>query len=247
MVLLYLFIILYLVVFILLFLYVFFIFNFDCLIFCFFFLQAEDGIRDRTVTGVQTCALPISRRYQRGSGRHRTRDRGDDRRPHAASAGARHRSARRATAPLGVAGVGKRSPSRASDVHRSGSCTGVGARRSRGRGCRPLFRGARTRGYGRTRSGGDPSVPRERDGRASLAPPLARWLRRGVPRMDAGSGCRGQHPVVDRLRLPPDRRAARGGARTRRGRTERPAHVPGILPTPLTTSPRPEAADRVLP
>src|SRR5207248_7015375 len=24
--------------------------------------QAEDGIRDRTVTGVQTCALPISRR-----------------------------------------------------------------------------------------------------------------------------------------------------------------------------------------
>src|SRR5207248_8094282 len=28
--------------------------------FCFFF-QAEDGIRDRTVTGVQTCALPISR------------------------------------------------------------------------------------------------------------------------------------------------------------------------------------------
>src|SRR5207249_9071393 len=26
--------------------------------FCFFF-QAEDGIRDRNVTGVQTCALPI--------------------------------------------------------------------------------------------------------------------------------------------------------------------------------------------
>src|SRR5207248_4639705 len=24
-----------------------------------FFFQAEDGIRDRTVTGVQTCALPI--------------------------------------------------------------------------------------------------------------------------------------------------------------------------------------------
>src|SRR5207248_8081031 len=34
-----------------------------------FFFQAEDGIRDRTVTGVQTCALPIShllcRRYSR--------------------------------------------------------------------------------------------------------------------------------------------------------------------------------------
>src|SRR5256886_10787604 len=27
----------------------------------FFFFQAEDGIRDLTVTGVQTCALPISR------------------------------------------------------------------------------------------------------------------------------------------------------------------------------------------
>jgi len=25
-----------------------------------FFFQAEDGIRDRDVTGVQTCALPIS-------------------------------------------------------------------------------------------------------------------------------------------------------------------------------------------
>src|SRR5256886_8548069 len=30
--------------------------------FCFFFFQAEDGIRDLTVTGVQTCALPISAR-----------------------------------------------------------------------------------------------------------------------------------------------------------------------------------------
>src|SRR2546427_3981446 len=28
--------------------------------FCLFFFQAEDGIRDLTVTGVQTCALPIS-------------------------------------------------------------------------------------------------------------------------------------------------------------------------------------------
>src|SRR2546430_7370172 len=27
----------------------------------FFFFQAEDGIRDLTVTGVQTCALPIFR------------------------------------------------------------------------------------------------------------------------------------------------------------------------------------------
>src|SRR5437762_11423780 len=28
--------------------------------FCLFFFQAEDGIRDTSVTGVQTCALPIS-------------------------------------------------------------------------------------------------------------------------------------------------------------------------------------------
>src|SRR5438034_8649881 len=31
--------------------------------FLFFFFQAEDGIRDHCVTGVQTCALPISWRF----------------------------------------------------------------------------------------------------------------------------------------------------------------------------------------
>src|SRR5258708_25983105 len=31
-----------------------------CTVFFFFFFQAEDGIRDDLVTGVQTCALPIS-------------------------------------------------------------------------------------------------------------------------------------------------------------------------------------------
>src|SRR5207245_7956767 len=31
-----------------------------CICFFCFFFQAEDGIRDATVTGVQTCALPIS-------------------------------------------------------------------------------------------------------------------------------------------------------------------------------------------
>src|SRR5205823_10283683 len=42
--------------------------NHECDIYCdnvyfffffFFFFQAEDGIRDKLVTGVQTCALPI--------------------------------------------------------------------------------------------------------------------------------------------------------------------------------------------
>src|SRR5438445_7733576 len=35
------------------------------LVYFFFFFQAEDGIRDIGVTGVQTCALPISREQQR--------------------------------------------------------------------------------------------------------------------------------------------------------------------------------------
>src|SRR5690625_6542777 len=38
--------------------FVFMCFLFVCLFF-FFFFQAEDGIRDGHVTGVQTCALPI--------------------------------------------------------------------------------------------------------------------------------------------------------------------------------------------
>ena len=33
--------------------------NDDCVFWLFFFFQAEDGIRDWSVTGVQTCALPI--------------------------------------------------------------------------------------------------------------------------------------------------------------------------------------------
>src|SRR5690348_18502166 len=41
----------------------------------FFFFQAEDGIRDGRVTGVQTCALPISAPGPRG-GRRPPRPRG---------------------------------------------------------------------------------------------------------------------------------------------------------------------------
>src|SRR5438034_3882714 len=40
---------------------VFFFFIYVIIFFFFFFFQAEDGIRDHCVTGVQTCALPISR------------------------------------------------------------------------------------------------------------------------------------------------------------------------------------------
>src|SRR6266496_1654298 len=37
-----------------------FVCNYLIFFFVFFFFQAEDGIRDLYVTGVQTCALPIS-------------------------------------------------------------------------------------------------------------------------------------------------------------------------------------------
>src|SRR5438270_10505155 len=45
-----------------------------CLLF-FFFFQAEDGIRDLTVTGVQTCALPISLADRRGLDQRDAQDR----------------------------------------------------------------------------------------------------------------------------------------------------------------------------
>src|SRR5205823_7256429 len=41
----------------------------------FFFFQAEDGIRDKLVTGVQTCALPISRRPRTAAPRLRSANR----------------------------------------------------------------------------------------------------------------------------------------------------------------------------
>src|SRR2546430_14826963 len=68
----------------------------------FFFFQAEDGIRDLTVTGVQTCALPIfgaaphgrapcrarAKTVQpRNRGGHRQRERRDRREGRGASAG----------------------------------------------------------------------------------------------------------------------------------------------------------------
>src|SRR2546422_1228032 len=42
----------------------------------FFFFQAEDGIRDVAVTGVQTCALPICPRYARPPSRRSMPPRG---------------------------------------------------------------------------------------------------------------------------------------------------------------------------
>src|SRR5437762_10993712 len=47
--------------------------------FFFFFFQAEDGIRDTSVTGVQTCALPISLQF---TSCHRAPHRSRSRRPY---------------------------------------------------------------------------------------------------------------------------------------------------------------------
>src|SRR5256886_12474491 len=68
----------------------------------FFFFQAEDGIRDLTVTGVQTCALPIyrggrptfTRHLRRRDWDRAGRDRGDGARVEARECGPRDRSAR---------------------------------------------------------------------------------------------------------------------------------------------------------
>src|SRR5256886_15400103 len=48
---------------------------------CVFFFQAEDGIRDLTVTGVQTCALPISEKPTVATTTTRVGARGGNRAP----------------------------------------------------------------------------------------------------------------------------------------------------------------------
>src|SRR5207237_5796572 len=66
----------------------------------FFFFQAEDGIRDSSVTGVQTCALPICRPGPRDrdghTGRRKTargaRGADADERPEASAADGRGRA-----------------------------------------------------------------------------------------------------------------------------------------------------------
>src|SRR5690348_17454619 len=60
-------IIMLLLIFFIFLLYVLFLLWFFYFLF-FFFFQAEDGIRDGRVTGVQTCALPIYREQLRRSG-----------------------------------------------------------------------------------------------------------------------------------------------------------------------------------
>src|SRR2546421_5729716 len=86
-----------------------------------FFFQAEDGIRDLIVTGVQTCALPISQR-QHG------------RRPHAMEVG--ERPQRKPPPLLAVGIVGKQAVAGEEDVHiravRDGCKIGRASCRERG-------------------------------------------------------------------------------------------------------------------
>src|SRR5438093_12372611 len=91
---------------------------------CFFFFQAEDGIRDWSVTGVQTCALPICRHPARHAG---VRDRGE-------RLGEVH--AGRGRPAQGSAGEGVSGPCRAreasqarSEERRVGKSVGVGGGR----------------------------------------------------------------------------------------------------------------------
>src|SRR5205807_3317079 len=67
---------------------------------CVFFFQAEDGIRDYKVTGVQTCALPISIVLHIACSRRRANGKGSSASP-AASIGPR-----KGCASLRGAGIG---------------------------------------------------------------------------------------------------------------------------------------------
>src|SRR5690349_24598308 len=87
--------------------------------FFFFFFQAEDGIRDLYVTGVQTCALPIcSRRSKPGWSSSRT------------SSGTRPPTSRN-WRPCGPAGSRSRrlSSRRRSEERRVGKSVDLGGRR----------------------------------------------------------------------------------------------------------------------
>src|SRR2546427_9525518 len=84
-------------------------------LFFFFFFQAEDGIRDLTVTGVQTCALPISPQVE-----NLLRERARSRAPVRGDAGADARRAPRRGAPHARSEerrVGKECRSRWSPYH----------------------------------------------------------------------------------------------------------------------------------
>src|SRR5207249_9069639 len=107
----------------------------------FFFFQAEDGIRDRNVTGVQTCALPISFPALARACRGGVRSGGGDR---------------------GVRGAGRRG-GRAGTMGRRPGVVQPRAATRRGRERRPTRRQA---GAAPGRAGAETARPRRRRGRS---------------------------------------------------------------------------------
>src|SRR6266496_1021948 len=157
-------------------------------LFFFFFFQAEDGIRDLYVTGVQTCALPICRRATGG----------DRRSPRPFRGRAAIPTGRPAAAVRRALGAGRRPPTRERPAspprtrprpatrrpsHRRQARSPAGAgRRAR---TRPLARRAARRpggGLAHARRGGAPS--RSRHGRSD-ARTSAAGRTRGFPRSPA--------------------------------------------------------------
>src|SRR3989475_1670542 len=160
-----------------------------------FFFQAEDGIRDLTVTGVQTCALPIFRRAVRSA---RSR-------PRRARPGGRHALCRQSAARAEPRGAGRGN---------LGSHARSEERRPH-RDAAPPRRPLLADPHDRPRAGRAPDA-RERHAVASrqrsparfhlrrLAHPLGRPAARGAPRATAAR--RARRGRADRARLPPRRR-----------------------------------------
>src|SRR5699024_12191147 len=76
------------------------------------FFQAEDGIRDRNVTGVQTCALPISSELPSSEEPSPSED--------AASSGSAAQAARGSRSAASAARRGMRETARAEDAEAAG-------------------------------------------------------------------------------------------------------------------------------
>src|SRR5437868_15057146 len=90
----------------------------------FFFFQAEDGIRDRNVTGVQTCALPI---WEVPSGRARLAESTSLDRLVPQGPGPRLRAGPARTCRLGFAAISCRGRSEERRVGKEWRCRGSGA------------------------------------------------------------------------------------------------------------------------
>src|SRR5205085_7063231 len=78
----------------------------------FFFFQAEDGIRDLTVTGVQTCALPISDHDGRPAGLRQDHHHRKARAPHGPARQAQGADGLARRLPSGRHGAARRSEER---------------------------------------------------------------------------------------------------------------------------------------